>query len=300
VMKEIGGGDAEEVLAEVLGTTGRAVEVAYIAHVLEEMAPKKYCGVATEAAKSLLRNPLPIDNPNRLDDSAESYLYGVMEMCDDASFADEAVKHMVADGKLDRNARDYLLKTQGEKAIPVLYDAYKNTAFSNQWDKASVASHILDYVGSNDQANKFLSELVLNPEIDSRMRSFAIMRMAGGFGDTESPKDPKVIESRIPIVAGLAKDLAASGNADERLVRAIELTDKNLNHLLNNEPIENPFDRFRGGGDRRGGSGNGDSQQSGGGQPGGTQQNVGQQSGGTQSGTTQSDGGQRNRGQRPR
>lgn len=250
VLKEIGGSDAEQALAEVLGSSGRAVEVAYVARMLEEMAPGSYRDVAIEAAKSLLRNPVSIDNPNRLDEAAEGYLYGVLELFGDTSFAEEAKKLLVEDGRLDRNVRDYLTKTQGEKAVPLLYEAYKNTTFSNEWDKASIASRILDYAGPNADANKLLNEIVGDPNVDSRMKAFAIMRLAGGFGDAESPKDPEVIKARLNVVGGIARDLTDAGNTDERLTRAIVRTDENLNKLLNGESIDTGRDFFRGDRDR--------------------------------------------------
>ncbi|MGI8966452.1 MAG: hypothetical protein ACR2H1_10260, partial [Limisphaerales bacterium] len=85
VLKEIGGEEAESILGPVLGTSGRAVEVAYLTRLLEEIAPGKYREVALEAAKSLLKNPLAINSPNRLDENAQGYLYGVLELYKDTS-----------------------------------------------------------------------------------------------------------------------------------------------------------------------------------------------------------------------
>ncbi|MFN7138464.1 MAG: hypothetical protein ACK4UN_03905 [Limisphaerales bacterium] len=95
VLKDIGTPAAEQTLAEVLETTGRAVEVAYVARLLESIAPGKYRDVAIASAKDLLRNPLPIDNPNRLDEQAEGYLYGVLEFYNDNSFASDAMALLV-------------------------------------------------------------------------------------------------------------------------------------------------------------------------------------------------------------
>lgn len=243
VLKEIEGEEAEKALAEVLKNSGRAVEVAYIARALEERAPGKYREVALTAAKDLLMNPLPIDNPNRLDEQAEGYLYGVLEMYKDTSFLDAARTLLVnAEGRLNRNAQDYLSKTQGEQAIPVLYDVLKKNTISNMWDKASVANTILDYVGSNAQANNFLNEVVTNTNLDTRMRSFAILRLAGGFG-VESPTDPKIIQER--------KNVLEAIQAPE-LERSIGMTWTNLDRLSKGEAIVMPWgDR-----DRRGRSEN--------------------------------------------
>ena len=243
VLREIGSDDAEHVLAAVLGTSGRAVEVAYLARMLEEMAPGKYREVALNAAKDLLRNPLTIDNPNRLDEQAEGYLYGILELYGDTSFIDEAKRLLVnAEGRMNRNAQHYLSKTQGENVVATFYDVYKNNTLSNTWDKVSVANRILDFAGQNQQANAFFKEVITSPDIDSRMRSFAVMRLAGGFGGMDSPTDPNVIRGRMDLLDSLAPTIT-----DERLQGAVKTTRQNLENLQNGKPIENPW---RGGRDR--------------------------------------------------
>ncbi len=237
VLEQIGSQAAEEALAEVLGTSGRAVEVACVARMLENLAPGKYRDQAIAAAKDLLRNPLPIDNPNRLDEQAEGYLYAVLDMYKDTSFAQDAAKQLVtADGKLNRNARDYLTKTEGEQAIPALMDAYKSNTLSNDWDKVSIANRILDYVGDNQQANNLLNDIVTNTNYDSRLRSYAVMRLAGGVGGSESPTDPNVIRKRMMVLEAMA-----AGPLDERLKKPIVITHDNLQRLLNGEKIQDPF-----------------------------------------------------------
>ncbi|MBA4147798.1 MAG: hypothetical protein H0X66_06750 [Verrucomicrobia bacterium] len=252
VLKDIGSPAAEETLAETLASTGRAVEVAYLARILEEMAPGKYREIAIAAATDLLRNPLAMDHPNRLDEQAESYLYGVLDMYGDTSFlADAKMMLLGADGRLNRNAQQYLTKAQGEQVVSTFYDLYKNSAVSNNWDRMSLGNRILDYAGNNPQANQFLTEIVTSPDMDSRMKSFAVMRLVGGFGGMESPTDPNVIRARIGVVQNLKNQVSE----DERLTQTLNSTEANLNKLLNGEPIENPWSRDRGdrGSDRRSG-----------------------------------------------
>ena len=57
VLDQIGGDQAQGILAEQLDTTGRAIEVAYIARVLQDEAPDKYRDNALKAAKELLASP---------------------------------------------------------------------------------------------------------------------------------------------------------------------------------------------------------------------------------------------------
>src|SRR5438093_4182055 len=70
VLDQIGGETAQGILAEVLDTTGRRVEVPHTSRVLQREVPGKYRDNALKAAKELLANPPPIDQPNRIDDNA--------------------------------------------------------------------------------------------------------------------------------------------------------------------------------------------------------------------------------------
>src|SRR5690349_806567 len=90
VLAQVGGEDAQSILAQVLDTTGRGVEVAYIARLLQDEAPDKYKENALRAARDLLANPPPVTSPNRLDENARAYLYQVLAMYKDTAFAEQA------------------------------------------------------------------------------------------------------------------------------------------------------------------------------------------------------------------
>lgn len=251
VLKDIGTEGAEKLMSEILGTSARAVEVAYLTRMLEEMAPGKYRETAITAAKDLLRNPVAMNSPNRLDEQAEGYLFGILELYNDPSFVEDAKKMLVsADGRLDRNAQQYLTKVMGENMVSTYYDLYKNDTVTNNWDKMSMANKILDYVGPNQQANTFLSEVVGNTNLDSRMRSFAVMRLAGGFGGEDTPKDPNIVRQQIPVLENLKKT-----TTDERMLEVINRTQGNLQNILDGKPVENPFNRDGGRGGGRGNRG---------------------------------------------
>lgn len=243
VLKDIGSAESEKLMGEVLGNSGRAVEVAYLTRVLEEIAPGKYRETALAAAKDMLRNPIAINSPNRLDEQAEGYLYGILDLYNDGSFVEDAKKMLVnAEGRINRNAQQYLAKFQGEGMVATYYDLFNQNTVTNTFDRMSVANQILDHVGPNAQANKFLGEVVANTNLDARMRAFAVMRLAGGFGGEETPKDPNVVRQQIPVLENLK-----TTTTDERLLQAIDRTRQNLQNILDGKPVENPFDRFRGG-----------------------------------------------------
>ena len=254
VLRAIGGSEAEQILVSMLETTGRGIEVAYLARVLEQMSPGKYHELAVTAAKDLLLHPLAVDGSSRLDENSKGYLYGVLAMYNDTSFAATAQTMLISsDGRLDRSVLNYLNGTLKEQAVPSLYAAYQNPAISNMFDKASIARGILEYAGNNPTANQLLTDIVNNNELDARMRSFAIMQLAGGgFGPfgTESPTDSLVIARRKQLAQTLL-----TGTTDETITRALNNTIVNLDHLAKGEPIEN-FG-FRGGRGGRGGFGGG-------------------------------------------
>src|SRR4030095_10228733 len=128
----IGGESAQGILAEVLDTTGRGVEVAHIARVLQREAPGKYRDNALKAAKELLANPLPMNQPNRIDDNARAYLYQVLAMHNDTTFAAAAQSQLIsAEGRVDKQALNYLSTTFKEQSVPTLVAAYQNPKLTN-------------------------------------------------------------------------------------------------------------------------------------------------------------------------
>ncbi len=246
-LREIGGEQAEQGLAEVLSSTGRGVEVATVAKLLEEMAPNKYRDAAITAAKDLLTNPPNISDPSRLDQMSKSYLYAVLTTYNDTSFAGIAQAQMVSDdGRIDQSALSYLTSTLKEQAMPALYSAYKDTRITNQWEKASVVSSALNYAGTNPQANEMFKDVMGN-EQNGFARYGAVLSLVGGnFGpiQRESPTDPNVIRARMSLLNSVTV-------TDERLSGIVDVTKKNLQNLLDGKPVENAFGGFGGG--RRGG-----------------------------------------------
>jgi len=249
-LKEIGGPEGEKALAEMLSSTGRGVEIAYLARVLEEIVPGKYRDAAIAAAKELLMSPPSIDNPNRLDDLSRAYLFGVLEFFHDTSFAVNAQQMLVGtDGRLDMDAMSYLSEVLKDQSASALYQAYENPNLTNQFDKMSLGREVLNYVGQNSQANALFAETLNNTDLDSRAKAFIVAQLAGGgFGpfSSPSPTDPQVINSRINLLNQLLSQPAYA--SDETMVQAINAT---VNALQNGTSVN--MRQFFGGG--RGGRG---------------------------------------------
>jgi uncharacterized membrane protein YgcG len=260
-LKEIGGAESEQALAEMLSGTGRGVEVAYLAVMLEEIAPGKYRDAAVAAAKELLMNPPAVDSPDRLDDLSKSYLYGVLEFFKDTSFAVNAQQMLVgADGRLDQDAMDYLSTVLKDQAVSALYSAYQNSSLTNQFDKLSLGREILNYTGQNEQANTLFKDTLNNADLPPQAKAFTIIQQAGGgFGPfaSQAPTDPQVISGRIALLNSVAAQYAN----DEQMSQAITAT---INALQGGPPVD-PRQLFGG----RGGFGGIGRRNGGGGQNGG-------------------------------
>jgi len=263
VLQEIGGPESEQALAEMLSSTARGVEVAYLARVLEEIAPGKYGTAACAAAKELLLNPPAVDDPDQFDDLSKSYLYGVLEMFHDASFAPNAEQMLVgADGRLDQDAMDYLNDVLKDQSVSALYAAYQNQNLTNQFDKMSLGREILNYVGQNAQANQLFTDTLNNKDLDSRMKAMIIVQQAGGgFGPfaSEVPTDPQVIAGRTQLL----QQLQSTFVNDPTISPIITIT---IDALKSGNPIQ-PQDirSIIGGGGGFGGFGGGGRQGGGGG-----------------------------------
>ena len=227
VLDQIGGESAQGILAEVLDTTGRGVEVAHIARVLQREAPGKFRDNALKAAKELLANPPPIDQPNRIDDNARAYLYQVLAMHNDTSFAQTAQTLLVTtNGQLDKQALNYLSGTLKEQAVPALYAAYKDPRLTDPAARTSLKNAVLNFAGTSAQANQLFTEVAVTEDIPPGVRVFTIRGLAGAPG-AERPADPNLLQSRINLLADVR-----GRSTDDRILRAIDDTRSALEQML--------------------------------------------------------------------
>jgi len=236
VLDQIGGEPAEQIMATMLATTGRGVEVAYLARLLHENAPNKYRDVAITAAKELLANPPQVDQPNRLDENARAYLYEVLAMYGDLSYAETAQTTLVTpDGRVDRQALGYLTRTLKEQAVPTIQAAYSNPNLTNQWEKSNLLNTALAFAGQSPVANQMLAEMLANESIPPGVRAFTVQNLAGGLR-AEIPNDPEIAKGRLQALTQIRP-----GVKDERILKAIDDTALNLHRIINGEPVRSPL-----------------------------------------------------------
>lgn len=227
VLQGIGGEAAEKALAKTLGETGRAVEIAYLAKVLQEMAPSKYAALAAGAARDLLLNPSG-EAGDRLDENAKDYLYDVLAKTGDKSFAPTAQTMIVgADGRIDRHALTYVHESLKELAMPALFAAYNDPRLTNQWEKASLLQLALNYAGPNQQANEMLNSVIGNDALPAQMRAMALIQL------TRGEPTPETLRARLPVVEALK-----GSTQDERMLRTLDVAYQNIQSMLAGNKID--------------------------------------------------------------
>ena len=227
VLDQIGTEESEAVLAETLDTTGRGVEVAYIARLLEETNPNKFRENALKAAKDLLANPPPIDSPNRIDENARAYLYQVLAMYQDTSFAENANALLITpDGRVDRQAMGYLASTLKLQGVPALCTAYRDQRLTNQNERSHLLNSVMNFAGPSAEANQLFTEIISDEKVPAAIRSYAVIGLSGGAGK-EKPSDPALIQSRLDLLRSLR-----GSYKDERLLKSLDDTKAALEQLL--------------------------------------------------------------------
>jgi hypothetical protein len=235
VLDQIGGDASEEIMGQMLATSGRGVEVAYLARLLQENFPNKYRDVAVTAAKDLLSNPPTVDQPNRLDENARAYLYEVLAMYGDTSYAENAQHALVTpDGRIDRQALTYLTKTLKEQAVPTIQAAYINPRLTNQWEKSTLLSAALVYVGQSPTATQMLTEMLVNESVPAGVRAFTVQNLASGLR-SEIPNDPEIAKARLAALTQIRSSVK-----DERILRAMDDTALILHRVIHGDPAVPP------------------------------------------------------------
>ena len=201
-VKHIGGLDAEKLLAGVLSSTGRGVEVAYLAAALQEMAPNQYRDAALAAAHDLLNNPLN-HGPSALDKNDRNYLFTVLANFNDPSFASQAQAQLIqGDGKIDRSALRYLQQTLAEQALPIVSQAWQDQRVLPD-QKEPLARVALGYVGINPQAESIYQTAIndLSLPKDHRRELIEDLNQDGIANPrSPSPADLRLIENRIAFI----------------------------------------------------------------------------------------------------
>lgn len=217
VLRQIGGAQAEQILAESLLMTGRGVEVAYLARVLQEMAPNKYRDQALSVARQLLSATTPFQSASPLDRSHRDNLYSVLTMYNDTSFAGTAQSQLVqADGQIDRSALKYLQQTLGAQAVAIAAQAYQDPRVTDSAKKEPLARLALSFVGADQQANEFYQRAINDPVMTPSHRKNLIEDLNEDGLDFRNltERDLPLIKNRMTLLEQLAPNAMDRVNSD--------------------------------------------------------------------------------------
>lgn len=231
VVRRIGGTAAEEALAEVLGATGRAAEVYYLARVLEQMVPGKYRDEAVATARTFLLNPLPAGARGPLDQNDRDYLYAVLAFFGDTSLVALAQTQLVQpDGSLDANALRLLRDTMGTNALPTLAQAMFDPRVTEGKQREDLFKEALSYAGADPRADELLARAVTAEELPLKLREKSIRDLdKHGFESPEqlTERDLQIIQARLRLLEALDPGLR-----DPKLQEAAVKTRTELNAYL--------------------------------------------------------------------
>jgi hypothetical protein len=215
--KQIGGVQAETLLAEVLGATGRGVEVAWLARTLQEIAPNKYRDVALAAARELLARPLMTNLAGPLDRNEREQLFSVLTLYGDTSYVGAAQAQLLrADGEVDRSALRYLQQSLGQQSVPLAAQWYDDPRLTDPAKKEPFARLALNYVGTDTQANEFYQKAINDMALSKDHRRNLIEDLnQDGFPDPRNltARDLPLIQNRIALIEQLAPNAADPVNA---------------------------------------------------------------------------------------
>ena len=227
VVRQIGGQEAEELLAETLGRTGRGLEVACLTQLLEEMAFGKYRDNALAAAQKLL-------NGGGGDRLQRDYLFSVLRRFNDASFASAAQAQLVqADGRIDRGALRYLQQSLGEQSVAIAAQYYKDGRITEPDSREPLARVALTYVGASDQAAQVWHTAINDPTLKPAQRLELVLDLdQDGLQNDKTPTtaDLPIVANRLALTqAYLQQDFVRN---DPMLNKAFLEANKDLQKLL--------------------------------------------------------------------
>lgn len=210
VVKQIGGPDAELLLAEILTTTGRGAEVAWLARALQAMAPNKYREAALTAARELLARPVAPNTAIGIDRNERELLFGVLTMYGDTSYVSAAQAQLIQpDGAIDRNALRYLQQSLGAQSVSVAAQMFEDPRLTESSKREPFARLALNYVGADPMADAFYQKAINDMSLNASHRKNLIEDLnEDGFADRKnlSTRDLQLIENRIALIEQLVPD----------------------------------------------------------------------------------------------
>lgn len=212
VAKKIGGEEAEKILATTMSSTGRGVELAWLARALQEMAPSKYRDAALAAARTLLARPTVANPASPLDRRDRDHLFSVLTMYNDASYVSTAQGQLIGpDGTLDRSALKYLQQSLGQQVVAIAEQSWNDPRLADPAKREPLARVALNFVGADPHANEFYVKAINDMSLSQSDRKNLIEDLnQDGFPSKKNltANDLPLIQNRIAIIEQLAPSAA--------------------------------------------------------------------------------------------
>ena len=226
VLAEIGGLLAESTLVEVLSTTGRGFEVAYIAKALQGMLGKDaYSNEVLSVAHELLIDPVAVSNGNHFDRVSKNYLFMVLDMYNDQTFVQSAKGMFINDdGRIDRTILNYFDNTGKDQSLDAIVQAFRSGRV-NESDMDNLAASATKYVGKNPQADQLFRDIITNDKYNLEIKRDAVQSLISSDGDVNTPGvAPDLMQARLDLINSIQFDESElMGKGMELLGRQIEL-----------------------------------------------------------------------------
>lgn len=189
VLKSVGGEAAEKALVEVLETTQRPAEVAFLAWALEESWPGKHREALIRVARDLLQHP-PVPDPDDPQFAAgPALLYPVLDAFTDKGFATNAIQLVVrSNGRVDTWAAEYVVRHLGLDGVVRLVRVYRDPRLVRMNDRMDLLEVVLPWAGESPEVTELFLQALNEPpgDLEVGMRghwqSYLIHRMAGTQG----------------------------------------------------------------------------------------------------------------------
>ena len=213
ITRQIGGDQAEEILADVFTSSGNGTELAYSAYALQELAPGKYRDSAIAAARDSLSRQSAATPDSRIE---RDYLFGVLAFYGDSSYVATAENQLVQpDGKIDKGAINYLQSILGPGALPLIQQTWQDSRIAPD-QKESLARVALTFAGANPQADQFYQVAINDGGLSAKQRKNLIEDLnETGFANPShlTQADLPLIQSRIGLIEQLAPSAMDKVNA---------------------------------------------------------------------------------------
>ncbi len=235
VVSQIGGHDAETILADSLTTAVGGLELAYLTDLLEKLSPGKYQAAAIAAAQALLAR-------TDLATFDRDHLFGLLRRLNDNSYVTNAQGQLVGpDGRVDRSALRYLQQSMGDQSIALATQLYSDPRITEADSKEPLARLALTYVGTSEEAARLFHTSVLDQALKRDDRRNLIEDLnTDGLSSKKSPTaaDLAIIAKRYAMTQAYLKEDYVQN--DRLLNEAFREADKDLRNMLINAGLLAP------------------------------------------------------------